>query len=264
MSSIAVLSTCTFSACSSFAWLLTGLDDVLGRVERMEQGLPGAVHHASQTSDTSGDETDVSEPRRRVRTKKTFKMKKVWGASELGRSFVTGPTDASGKPSHFYCRLCRKDVLVLTHGMHEILRHYQGTKHFPRDQRLPLETPGWRVLDFEGDVMRDEEVAHQRDRILKGPQVVRHREYPFSEDLIVVSSGTVDASLPVLAKVYSLVEVLRLGGSYELVHQLWSQFTLVAGQVNVDVTWSRDEVLVSGFLCYSLSTHPGFPLLFCF
>ena len=198
--------------CPSFAWLLAGLEDVLGRVERMEPGLPGAVTHASQTSNTSGDETDVSEPRRRVRTKKTFKMKKVWGASELGCFFVTGPTDASGKLSHFYCRLWWKDVSVLTHGMHEILRHYQGTKHFPRDQRLRLKTLGWRVLDFEGNVMRDEEVARQQDLILRGPQVVRDREHSFAEDLIVDSSGTVDASLPVLAKVSSLVEVLRLGG----------------------------------------------------
>ena len=236
----------------------------MGCVERMEQGLPGAVPHASQTSDTSGDETDVSEPRRRVRRKKTFKMKKVWGASELGCFFMTGPTDASGKPSHFYCRLCRKDVSVLTHGTREILRHYQGTKHFPRDQRLRLETPGWRVLYFEGNVMRDEEVARQRERILRGPQVVRDIEYPSAEDLIVDSSGTVDASLPVLAKVSSLVEVLRSGGSYELLHQLWSQFTLVASPVNVDVTWSRDEVLVSGFLWHSLGIHPGFSLLFCF
>ena len=98
----------------------------------------------------------------------------------------------------------------------------------------------------------------------EGPQVVRDREYPFAGDLIVDGSGTVDASLPVLAKVSSLVEALRLGGSYELVHQLWSQFTLVASPVNVDVTWLRDEVLVSGFLCHSLGIHPGFSLLFCF
>ena len=102
---------------------------------------------------------------------------------------------------------------MLTHGMHEILRLYQWTKHFPRDQRLRLETPGWRVLDFEGNVMRDEEVARQRERILRGPQVVRDREYPFAEDLTVDSSGTVDASLPVLAKVSSLVEALGLGGA---------------------------------------------------
>ena len=60
--------------------------------------------------------------------------------------------------------------------------------------------------------MRDEEVARQRDRILRGPQVVRDREYPLAEDLIADSSGTVDVSLPVLAKVSSLVEILRLGG----------------------------------------------------
>ena len=136
----------------------------------------------------------------------------------------------------------------MTHGVHEILRHFQGTKHFPLDERLRLETPGWHVLDFEANVMREEEVERQRERILRAPQVVRDREYPFPEDLIVDSSGSVNVSLPVLAKVSALVEVLRLGGSYELLHQLWSQFTLIAGQVNVDVTWSRDEVLVSDFL----------------
>ena len=117
----------------------------------------------------------------------------------------------------------------MTLGVHETLRHYQGTKHFPRDQRLRLETPGWRVLDFEGNVMREEEVKRQRQRILRAPQVVRDREHPFLEDLIVDSSGSVDVSLPVLAKFSALVEALHLGGSYELVHQLWSEFTLLAG-----------------------------------
>ena len=51
----------------------------------------------------------------------------------------------------------------------------------------------------------------------------------------------------VMAKVSSLIEVLRLGGSYELVYRLWAQFTLSAVPVNVDVTWSRDEVLVSSY-----------------
>ena len=136
----------------------------------------------------------------------------------------------------------------MTHGVHEILRHFQGTKHFPRDQHLRLETPGWRVLDFQGNVMREEEVERQLERIFRALQVVRDREYPFSEGLIVDSTGSVDVSLPVLAKFSALVEALSLGGSYELVRQLWSQFTLIAGQVNVEVAWSRDEVLFSGFL----------------
>ena len=50
-----------------------------------------------------------------------------------------------------------------------------------------------------------------------------------------------------MAKVSSLIEVLRLGGSYELVYRLWAQFTSSAVRVNVDVTWSRDEVLVSSY-----------------
>ena len=124
----------------------------------------------------------------------------------------------------------------MIHGVHEILRHYRGTKHFPRDQRLRLETTGWRVLDFECNVMREEEVERQREWILRAPQVMRDTEYPFSDDLIVNSSGSVDVRLHVLAKFFALVEALRLGGSYELVHQLWSQLTLIAGQVNVDVT----------------------------
>ena len=162
----------------------------------------------------------------------------------MGQFFVTGATDAAGKPSDFYCRVCRKDVSVLTHGPHEILRHYQGVKHFACDQRLRLETPGWRVLDFEGNPLSESELEQRKEHILRGPLIVRDREYPFAEDLIVDESGDPDATLPVVAKVSSLIEILRLGGPYELVNQLWSQFTLIASRVNIDVTWSQDEVLV--------------------
>ena len=161
------------------------------------------------------------------------------------------------KPSHFYCRICHKDVSVLTHGRHEVLRHFQGVKRFARDQRLRLETPGWRVLDFEGNTLNESELERRRESILRGPLIFSDREYPFAEDLIVHGSGAPDATLPVLAKVLSLVEVLRLGGSYELVHQLWWQFTLTASRVNIDVTWSRDEVLVgiSHFMCLRIHVH---------
>ena len=107
------------------------------------------------------------------------------------------------------------------------------------------------MLDYEGNPMKKEEVERQAERILSAPQVVRDTEYPFPEDLIVYSSGAVDFSFRVLAKVTALVEALRLSGSYELVHQLWSQFTLVAGRVSVvivNVTWSGDEVLVTDSL----------------
>ena len=74
--------------------------------------------HVAHASDTSAEESEASHPRQRVRSKRTFKTKKVWGTDEVGRFVVTGATDAAGKPSRFYCRIRRKAVSVLTHGPH--------------------------------------------------------------------------------------------------------------------------------------------------
>ena len=49
--------------CLSFAWLFTGLEDVLGRVERMEQSSPRIVPCTFETIDTSGDGMEGIEPR---------------------------------------------------------------------------------------------------------------------------------------------------------------------------------------------------------
>ena len=125
-------------------------------------------------------------------------MKKVYVATELGRFFVTGPLDAVNMPSHFYCRLCRKNVSMLTHGHHEVLQHFQGRRHYARDQRLRLETPGWRVLDFQGNPLTEDELEWQREKIQKGLRVVRDREHPFAEDLISDEAGVIDPQLPVL------------------------------------------------------------------
>ena len=132
----------------------------------MGQGAALSGLHVADTNDTSADESEASRPRRRVRSKRMYKMKKIWGADEVGRFFVTGAKDAAGKPSRFYCGICRKDVSVLTHGSHEVLRHFQGVKHFACDQRLRLETPGWRLLDFEENPLSESELECQRERIL--------------------------------------------------------------------------------------------------
>ena len=190
-----------------------------------------------------------------MRSKRTHKMKKAWGESDVDQFFVTGPTDVATKPSYFYCLICPKDVSVLTHGHHEILRHFHGSKLFPRDQRLRLETQGWEVLDYKENAMSPTEVERQRERIKRGPLVVRDREYPSSEDVIVDETGAVDPNLGIMGKVSSLIEVLRLGGSYELVHQLWAQFSFSAVRVHVDVMWSRNEVLVSISTCSVSSTY---------
>ena len=52
----------------------------------------------------------------------------------------------------------------------------------------------------------------------------------------------------------SLIKTLRLGGPYELVSQLWAQFTLIASRVNIEVAWFRDEVLV-GIILLAMTMH---------
>ena len=99
---------------------------------------------------------------------------------------------------------------VLTHGHHEVLRHFEGRRHFARDQSLRLETPGWRVLDFQGNPLEEDELQRQRESILKGPLVVRDQEHPFAEDLIADEAGVIDPQLPVLTKVSCLVDALKM------------------------------------------------------
>ena len=217
------------------------LNEVL---DMLRQGLSQSLQRVV-TSDTSGDETDASHGRQKVLSKKTFRMKKVYAATELDMFFVTGPSDAANMPSHFYCQLCRKNVSVLTHGHHEVLRHFQGRRHFARDQRLHLETPGWRVLDFQGNPLTEDELERQREKIQKGPLVVRDREHPSTEDLISDEAGVVDPQLTVLAKVSCLVHALKMGGSYGLIEKLWAQFVLTTGPVNREAAWTRDEVVLS-------------------
>ena len=125
-----------------------------------------------------------------------------------------------------------------------MLRHFQGSRHFARDQRLRLETTGWRMLDFHGDPLSEDELERQREEIRKGPLVVRDCEHPFAEDLITDEAGVVDPQLTVLTKVSCSVDVLRMGGSYELIEKLWAHFLLTARPVNSEVAWKRGEILV--------------------
>ena len=157
---------------------------------------------------------------------------------------MTGASDAGKMPSHFYCPVCQKIVYVLTHGHHEVLRHFQSSRHFARDQWLRLETPGWRVLDFHGKPLNEDDLERKRVKIKNGRLVVRDHEHPFTQDLITDEAGVVDPQLTVLIMVSWLVGALEMGGSQELAEKLWVQFVSTLGPVNIEVAWTRDEVLV--------------------
>ena len=144
--------------------LLSRLDEVLAK---LSQGA--SVSHQKQSvpdpTDKNGEDTDAGQPRRRVRSGRNFKMKKGYAVGQLTQFFVTGPTDAANKLSEFYCRVCWKDLLVLTHGGYEIIRHFQGHRHFARNRRLRLKPPGWRVLDFDGNLLPEGELERQREKL---------------------------------------------------------------------------------------------------
>ena len=90
---------------------------------------------------------------------------------------------------------------------------------------------------------------------MKGPKSCGHhlcdvtKNIFFCEELNGNESGVLDPQFPILAKVSSLLKVLQLGGSYELVERLWTQFFLIASCINIKVCWSHNEVLVSIRIC---------------
>ena len=57
--------------------LFTGLDDFLSQLEQVEQRPSSTVPPSSDTSNTSVNESDMGEPRRRMRSRRTYKMKKA-------------------------------------------------------------------------------------------------------------------------------------------------------------------------------------------
>ena len=123
-------------------------------VNQLQRRLPWSPHRMLKTSVIS-----VRHCRWRYwyQSLENYGMKNIYAADKFGRFFVTVPTDASSKPSHFYCGVCGKNVSVLIHGTYEKRWHFQGTLNFARDQLFHFETHGWRVLDFQGNSLTEVE-----------------------------------------------------------------------------------------------------------
>ena len=224
--------------------LFTGLDDVLGRLEHVDQRPSSAIPRLGDTCGARGDESDMGEPRRQLRSRKTYKMKNVWGASGVGQFLVTGPTDVATKPSHFFCRICRKDVspriFVALPGEQRISPRPTSEVGDARLGSAGLSGECPESSRSRAPAGEDSEGSFWRER--QGVPIFWRRrcwrDWCSGPESWVDGEGS------------SLIEVLRLGGSYELVYQLWAQFTLSAVRLNVDVTSSRDEVLVSIYFCW--------------
>ena len=97
-------------------FVCTELDDVL---DRLQQGPSQSAKPLVETTDTSGDENIISPRKKKMLSKKTYKMKKAWASNERSQLFVTGATDPVAKLSRFFINSV--GVFVLTHGSFDIL-----------------------------------------------------------------------------------------------------------------------------------------------
>ena len=74
---------------------------------------------------------------------------------------------------------------VLTQGRYEIIQHFQGHRHFARDHQLRLATPGWRVLDFDVNLLLEDELERRQEKIMLAP--------PYSPGPRISFSGGADS-----------------------------------------------------------------------
>ena len=149
---VSISGTIPYDSLGSIYVFLSELDRMR---HKMTHGHSVLQSFAAETIDSSEEETDTSQPRR------TIKMKKIYATDELAQFLVTGPTDATNKVKEVYCL---KDVSVLTHGISEVLRNFQGNRLFARDQRLRLQTHEWPVLDSCGIPLTEDELDRQRKK----------------------------------------------------------------------------------------------------
>ena len=125
---------------------------------------------------------------------------------------MAGPTDVTGKPG--LVLPCVSQGHVCSHA---------------RSQRNPVALSGRQTfsprpttevgdtrltgVSFKSNPMSEETLERQPVWIMRYALIVQGKEYPFSKDVIVDEPGAKDPNLTVMAKVLSLIEVFRLGGS---------------------------------------------------
>ena len=71
----------------------------------------------------------------------------------------------------------REDVLVFSHGQ---IRHFHGLATFPSEQHLSIETPGWRLMDFQGYSLTGDESERQGEKFQKDPLAAGTRKHTFA------------------------------------------------------------------------------------
>ena len=198
-------------------------------------------------------------------SRKNMLSKRMLSLHPAYRDFVSGSKTGAG--THFHCLVCKRDVAMGSQGSREFARHFQSDSHWDKDvvYRVHMGMPVLNKL-MEPLQLSEEQLAEYRAK----PFVELGTGYPFPEDLLPKHSR-VESKIPFMTFVGCLCDLLRCGGDFALVRQLWSHFCVSLDKQKADFTlhWSRSESVVScvfgvfvfPFIVWSLRVH-NFPVLF--
>ena len=203
----------------SVSVFFTELKEVL---DNLGESIATSNKRFVRTTDTNRDEASCSPVLLKGMSQKTLNVKRSHALDELGRFFATRPTDAAGKPSHFFSRICRQDFLLLTQGS-PISFPISGLPVISHGNSACDINTWWRVLDFYENLPSNELLERQKEKISLALLVKRDRGPVFTEDLLLEESCAAEPNLPLPMRLSFLMEVSRPGGSKDLVKMLWSQ-----------------------------------------
>ena len=160
--------------------------------------------------------------------RKMLSLKPVFG------DFVTGSKCGSAK--FFFCRNCRRDVKLGSHGSSEFVRDFGPKKHWEQDVVYHLHMG----LPVYNKLMEPMTLSSRQED-----------EFPFLEELLP-KHLKVDSKVPFMTLVSCFCDCLRSGGDLSLVQRLWGQFPATLGEREPEFTlnWSRSETTVIMMFSY--------------
>ena len=180
-------------------------------------------------------------PKKRKYSKRNLLNRRMLSAHESFKDFVTGAK--SGSDERFFCRICKRDVTIRTHGVSEIIRHFGSVGHWRRDvtYRVHMDMPVYNKL-LEPITLTETQLAENRAR----PFEDLGGEFPYPEDLVAKHAHP-GSKVPLMTLVSCVCELLRRGGDFFLLRHLWGHFTASLGsrEPQFTVNWSRSETVVS-------------------
>ena len=167
--------------------------------------------------------------------------KRMLGLHPAFPSFVAGPKN--GQVTHFFCKVCKRDVAMKAHGSGEFVRHFGSDGHWYRDvtYRVHMGLPVLNRL-LEPMELSDGQMAEYRAR----PFVDLAEGYPFPEELIH-KHCQVKSRVPFMTLVSCFCDLLRSGGDLTLLRRMWGLFCASLGdrKPEYSMQWSRSETVVS-------------------